>query len=228
MCVRPAGLGRQRDVAREPGCLDQLTVASGVSLSRRSPRREVWRLHPENGSLEGIDPEVAAHHPVVVLALGTMRAQQPHARGEGVVVGGHEPGIPECAQVLAREKRKTSERADPTRRAASVPGTDSLCGILDDGDPCLCCELDDRVHVSRLAEQVHGHQRARARRDGAGDLRHVDVEGGRIDVHEHWRRPDPRHGAGGGEERVRAGRRPHPPGPLRGPSGRPATRQCRS
>src|ERR671913_227136 len=43
------------------------------------------------------------------------------------------------------------------------------------------------------------------RRDRAGDLRHVDVEGARIDVDEHWCRPDPRHGAGRGEERVRAG-----------------------
>ena len=68
-------------------------------ISRASPRsqptrsmatwlftcRQVRRFHAQHGRLQGVDPEVAADEPMVVLPLGAMRPQQSQAVREGIV-----------------------------------------------------------------------------------------------------------------------------------------------
>ena len=63
--------------------------------------------------------------------------------------------------LLQAEAADRAERADgPARRWA-----ERLRAVLDDREPLRLAELDDRVHVARVAEQVGHDHRPRAARD---------------------------------------------------------------
>ncbi len=66
--------------------------------------------------------------------------------------------------------------------------------------PWLLGDVHDRAHVGGQAEQMDGEDRLGVRGDGAGDGVGFDVVGAWIDVHEHGRRAQPGHTAGGGKE----------------------------
>ena len=80
-----------------------------------------------------------------------------------------------------------------------------LAGVLDHREPVAVGDLLNRVHVARLAVEVHRH-------DGRGEavvLLGGRLEGGRVDerrvleaVDEHGHGADVAHGLGGGDERV--------------------------
>ena len=60
-----------------------------------------------------------------------------------------------------------------------------LRAVLDHGDAVGAPYGQDGVHVARVAEQVHDHDRAGPRRDLALDVFRIDVEGIRVHVCEH-------------------------------------------
>ena len=95
--------------------------------------------------------------------------------------------------------------ADAAGLAALVGGADRLACILDHGQVVALGELEDRVHVDALPEDVHGHDRARPVGDRRLELRHVHVVGAGLDVDEDRRRTDVRDRLGGREEGERRG-----------------------
>ncbi len=95
--------------------------------------------------------------------------------------------------------------ADRAGAAAFEFGADRLGGVLDNHELMLLGDLHQGVHVGHLAVEVHGHDGARAGGDFCLDLRHVQVVGGGINIHEDGRGADARDGAGGGEEGVGRG-----------------------
>ena len=78
-----------------------------------------------------------------------------------------------------------------------------LAAILDDGERASCGDAANRVHIGRLAVQVHGHDRPRSRGDGGVTGGGVDRQRIRLDVDDH------RPGAGGDHRQtgIRGGHR---------------------
>ncbi len=134
-----------------------------------------------------------------------MHPQPPQRGCQAIVVGGDQPAVAEGAEVLARKEREAAERAEAADRTPLVQGPDCLRRVLDDWHARLRRRGQNRIEVRRLAVQMDGDDRLRPRRDGRRHPRRVDVVRDGVDVDEHGRRAEPRHAAGGREERIRAG-----------------------
>ena len=65
-----------------------------------------------------------------------------------------------------------------------------LAGVLDDGDPALAAERQQRVHVDRAAEEVDRDHAAGARGERRLDDLGGDQRGLRVDVDDHRRGAD--------------------------------------
>jgi hypothetical protein len=162
-------------------------------------------LYPQDAGLERVEPEVAADEVVVVLRVHAVSPEERHRAREAGVVGGHEPAVPEGAEVLAGEERKAPDVSDRAHRAVVMAGADGLGRVLDDGHAACAGCSQDRIHLCALPEEVDGDDRLRARRHRRSDRRGIDVERHGVDVHEHRPSPEPRHAARRGEERVGGG-----------------------
>ena len=75
--------------------------------------------------------------------------------------------------------------------------------IFDHGNAIRLGDIENRVHVGTLAEEMHRHDRLRPTRDLLFDFVSIDVVRQRVDIREHGRRPESGHGAGRGKERER-------------------------
>ena len=112
----PLGFDWQRDAAAETRGGKQLAVRGGIRAAPLVPPRQVRQLHAENRGLQRIHPEISADCLVHVLRMGAVIAQKPDARRELIIVGRHEPGIAEGADVLGRKERKASSNAKRSGR----------------------------------------------------------------------------------------------------------------
>ncbi len=73
-----------------------------------------------------------------------------------------------------------------------IGGANRLCCIFDDRNAVTPAQREQRVHLGALPVDVHRHDRLRARRDRARNLRHVEIVSMRIDIDEHRPRAEPR------------------------------------
>ncbi len=126
-------------------------------------------------------------------------------RSEFRVAGGHHAALAARAEVLARIEAEAAEVAEAAAAAALVLGAVGLRGVLDDDQAALPRDGEDRVHVGRLAVEVHRDDRLRARRDGGLELRRVHRVGARVNVHQPRARARVADGRDGGDERERHG-----------------------
>ena len=140
------------------------------------------RLHAQHRRLQGVHPEIAADHWMVIRRIHPVRPQQPHAGCEGVVAGRHKPRVAERAQVLAGIKREAAEDADAAGRPRSVCRADGLRRILDHRDAVAIGDRDDRIEIRGQSEQVDRQNRFRARRDRRRHLIRIEIEGGVVDI----------------------------------------------
>ena len=138
---------------------------------------------------------VADELEVDLVALEPWKREQPHALGELLVVGRDEAAVAEREEVLRRiEAERRGDAGARDRRRA-----ERLRGVLDQRQ----AERRELVERRRAAEEVHGHDRARPRRDPRGDVLGVEVERRRVDVGEDRRRAAPRDRLGRRVERER-------------------------
>ena len=99
---------------------------------------------------------------------------------------------------------------------------------------CAASSISGRPSAAELgegggaAEEVHGHDRLRPRRDPRGDVLGIEVEGDGIDVGEHGRGADAGDRLGRGIERERRDRSPRRPRRSPSPRARGRARRCRS
>ena len=121
-----------------------------------------------------------------------MEAEHPDPVGELGVVDRDEAAVAEREQVLGREE---AEGRGDARGDAGRP--ERLRRVLDDRQ----AERLQLVDGGGTAEEVHRHDRLRARGDPARDVGGVEVERDRIDVGEDRRGADPRDRLRGGVER---------------------------
>ena len=128
-CGSSRRLDRQRRPAVEPGSREQPSIAVGVRRGACAVHaREVRQLDPQHRRLQRVEPEVAADPLVEVLRLRAVIAQQPDFVRERRVVGRDQAGVAERAEVLARERTRSSRPRPSTRpggpgRSRRSPGT---------------------------------------------------------------------------------------------------------
>jgi len=58
-----------------------------------------------------------------------------------------------------------------------------LAGVLDQRQPVLPANVQERVHVEGLAVKMDRQEGLGARRDGVSDKFRIQIEGGIVDVH---------------------------------------------
>ena len=201
--------GRQNHLAGldEVGLREQLFVARRVRLPGRRPPVEVFQLDRHHRRLQRIEAEIPADLAVVVLRLRAVVAQDRRMLGLRRVLHRQHAAVAEAAEILRREERETAVVADAARALPLPLRTDRLRGVFDHRQLVRPRHRHHRVHVRHLPVEMHRDDRLGLRRDRRGQLRHVEVERDRIDVHEDRRGPDPRNRPHRREKRV--GRRDH-------------------
>ena len=111
-------------------------------------------------------------------------AQHTELLGERVVVRGHRAALTARTEVLARVEAEAGERTEAADPASLVLGAVRLRGVLDHHQTVALGDLEDRVHLRRLAVEVHRHDGSGALGDRRLDGLRVHVVGGRVDVDE--------------------------------------------
>jgi len=190
-------------------------VIGGVLLTAFVPGIEMGQLDAENGSLHGIQAEVAADHLMVVLGMGAVVAQLGDLLGKGVVIGGDHATVAHAAQILGGEEAETAGQAHGPGALLTVFGrvaaANSLGRVFDHGDLVGVGDLQDAVHVGALAVEMHRDDGFHSI-DFIGIGRKPGLQLGRVEVvslgiyaHEHRGGREAHDDAGRGKEGVRRG-----------------------
>ena len=191
---------RQRQAARplRPG--EALPVARRDRPPPLVPGLQIRELRHEDGRLDRLHPEIAAHARVVV-ALGLpVHPQAPQKPRQTGIVRRDRARVPRASQVLRRIEREGGHRAECPRRALLVGRPDRLAGVFENGDAAASGDFQDRLHVRALAVEMDRLDRLRAGRDGRFEPGRVEVERARLDVHEDGPRVQARDFTGRREE----------------------------
>ena len=94
-------------------CLFQCPEVVFCSVSScRKVSFEVFQLDIQQGSLEGVEPGVAAHHLVVIFHLLSVVGNHPDFHGQLVVVGIDGSAIAEASQVFGGKEGGASDVSD--------------------------------------------------------------------------------------------------------------------
>ena len=126
-----------------------------------------------------------------------------HHLCERVVIREARTAVAVPAERFRRKEARAADRPERPGCAPAVRRTEALRGILDDRHAASRRDLGNRVIVSALTEQIHGHDRLRLVRERRLDQRRIDIERARIDVDEYGRRAGERDHPGRRNERER-------------------------
>ena len=116
---------------------------------------------------------------------------------EGGVVGDDHAAL-HRGDDLVRIEAEAADVAGGAHAPAAVARARRLARVLDDGEAAPARQRDDGIHVRGMPEQVHGQDRARARRERRLQRRGRHVVGLGVDLREDGPRP-------GHHDRVRRG-----------------------
>ena len=132
----------------------ELGVARGSFAAAAIPFVEMRQEEPEERRLQLVEPRVVADEVEVDLVARAVEGEDAQTLGERVVVRDDEAAVAEAEEVLRREE--AVRREDTVLRNARR--AECLRGVLDQRH----AELRQLVHRRRTAEEMHGHDRARA------------------------------------------------------------------
>ena len=163
------------------GCLAALTV----------PLVELREEEAQHGGLQLVEARVVADELERLLVLEPWKRSMRTRSASSASVNVKRPPSPRPKRFLVGKKLKVRRR-----RWCHAAGPERLRGILDQRR----AERRERVERGGPAEQVHGHDRLRPRRDPARDVLGVEVERDRVDVGEDRRRTAPGNRLGRGVE----------------------------
>ena len=141
----------------------------------------------------------------MVLLLGAPVTQHANGSCERRVIGDDHAGLAVGAEVLARVETEAGHVAHTADAPALVLCSVGLATVLDHHQTVLLGDLENRVHVGRLAIQVYWDDRLRLVGDRRLQCRHVQRERLRIDVDEDRRGAGVVDGRRGRDERERHG-----------------------
>ena len=149
----------------------------------------MWELDAEDRGLQRVQSEVAAHQGVGVFRLRAVAAELAYALGQVGVVGRHHAAVAVAAQVLRREEAEAAHISQRARPTAFVFGADRLRGIFDNHEGADRSQVQQRIHICHLSEQMDGENHARPRREGSLHVAGVEIIGVGVYVHEDGLRP---------------------------------------
>ncbi len=110
----------------------------------------------EHGGLDAVHARVPAEKLVVVFRGLAVIAESAHFCREGGVVCHCRAGVTKGAEIFAgikTEAADVAEGAGLSARLYSAPW--AWCGVFDNEEAMLAGEGEDRVHIRRLAVQMH-------------------------------------------------------------------------
>ena len=168
----PVEVGDPLVVERELALARRGVLGQLVELDERDRREHVGEIGLVAGDGDVVERAVAAAH----------QTEVPDRVGDLVRVRRDEPALA-GGDVLRRVEAEARRFREPAELAAAVGALGGVRRVLDHGDP----ELPDRIHVRRLAGEVHGHDRLRPLGHRGADQRRVDVEVALADVDENGR-----------------------------------------
>src|SRR5437879_3450002 len=113
-----------------------------------------------------------------------MLAQPSHGLEQRRLGAGHGSPLAQRAQVLAGIEAEAPQPPDPAYAPSFVAGAVRLGGVLDDPQPVVLCQLEQRVEIGRLAVEMHGNDPHRARPDRGAHRGGIDRHRPLVDVHE--------------------------------------------
>ena len=171
-------LGRDLDAAIE----QQPAVFDRVLPARVGPLVEMAQLDAKDAALHPFHAVVEALEHVVVLLLRAPVAQHPDPFRHRRVVGHDHAAFAVGAEVLARVEAEAPRVAERAHRTSFVRRAVRLAAVLDHLQAMAFRDVEDRVHVGRLAVEMDRDDRLGAAGDRLLELGHVHREGCRIDV----------------------------------------------
>jgi hypothetical protein len=117
-----------------------------------------------------------------------VRAHEPHAGRDTVVVGDHHPALAD-SQVLVGEEAEGPGQAEGAQMPTGYARARRVGGVLEQGEPALAREARECRRLARMPAVGHRHDRARARRRHSLDrVRDEPGLGQPANVGEHRRR----------------------------------------
>jgi hypothetical protein len=140
---------------------ERASVLGRAVAARLRPPLEMRQFHPEDGALYSVHPVVEAFDGVLVAALLAPAAQRSDAPGHLRVARHDSPTLAVCAEILSGIEAETGHRAHRAAAAPAILGTVCLRSVLDHREAPPLRDLENRIHVGRLAVQVHGDDRLR-------------------------------------------------------------------
>ena len=168
--VVPHGDGRDARHIAQTFIIPRSRPAPGVVR-----RGQMGELGEQEARLQIVQPVAVADCLVHRLGLLPVVAQQPHRAVGGGVARDHGAAVAQGAEVLARVEAEGGRDAERAAGPPLVQRAVRLAGVFDDGQAAARGELEDRIHVGRLAVEMHRHDRPGARGDRG-------LDGGRVDV----------------------------------------------
>jgi hypothetical protein len=106
------------------------------------------------------------------------------------IIGRHQAGIAEGAEVLAGEEREAADCPERSRLLPLAGGANRLGGVFDHRNVVLRGEFEQRRHVGAQAVEVNRDDGARARGDRRADPVGIQHQRLVVDVNEDRRRAD--------------------------------------
>src|SRR5437867_554620 len=165
MVDRPRPRRHVRKDDRLLGVGEEPVVAACPLPAMFVPLRQMTKLHPQDASLDGVEPAVVPLDVVEVFPRLAVIAEHLAAPRQLLVVGGDRSRLSTGAQVFSRieaECRGAAHRpglAPAVLLLRKVLRTVRLAGVLDDDEVVLGRQLQDGVHVGHLPVQVHRDDR---------------------------------------------------------------------
>src|SRR5271166_251184 len=118
-------------------------------------------------------------------------------------VAGYDHAAVAGGDVFRGIKAETADLAHQARCLSVRGGFDGVRAVLNDMQPMLARDLEDRIHVTTTATHVDHENPLRSRRNSNLDLFRIDVEGVAAAVHQNRLRAGGYDGVDGGAERHR-------------------------
>ena len=146
-------LGRHYGAAKQPA------VERRVTAPALGPLLKVLELDAQNRSLNSIQTAVESLEHVMVLRLLAPITQHSNFRGKFGIACYHCPAFSVCAEIFAWVETKAPKIAETPRAAPFIFRSMRLASIFDHGQAVAASRLHDRIHVGRLAIQMHRQDR---------------------------------------------------------------------
>jgi len=150
---------------------ERLDIAEGLVVrGRNAPAMRddpivLTKLMVEYRGLEVVEPRIEAPALDLSIFIAAVVAKQSHLARDLVVIRHDGTAVAEATEDLCRIETDPCRQAERSCESSAILRSQSLCSIFDHEKVVTAGDVEDRIHGTRAAIQVHGKQGARSRRD---------------------------------------------------------------